>query len=285
MSLTTNTAQNTAHVTKTQPILTSSTPKWILRALYWEDVDAGIYRVNQVSDSIGVITDHKETDHVRGDSSNYNDNPTEHTLHPLQTIVKIPVRVMDLYNNPHNQLKEQIRLAIENLKELQELHLFTSETFGLLSVATKISNNNTLPTPDSLDSMMTSVWNQPMFYIMHPECFKKFSSECNKLGLNLETTNKFGCVFTTWRGVTILLSDKIPIDNNTTSILLLRTGKSNNGVIGLTQKISDNPTGSNISIHYKGVSDNAMVEYIITLYYGVAVLSPDAIVCLTNVSC
>ncbi|MEM1121414.1 MAG: cyclic nucleotide-binding domain-containing protein, partial [Bacteroidota bacterium] len=51
---------------------------------------------------------------------NYEENPREFPMSVAQAILKVDTRVAALYNNPLNQVEEQMRLMIEELKERQE---------------------------------------------------------------------------------------------------------------------------------------------------------------------
>ena len=62
----------------------------------------------------------------------YSARPREYPLSTVQTIVRVHTRVSDLYNDPHDQLEEQMRLTIEGIKERQEWELVNSQKFGLL---------------------------------------------------------------------------------------------------------------------------------------------------------
>ena len=61
-----------------------------------------------------------------------------------------PTRVSDLYSHPHDQIREQLRLAVEKVKERQEGELINNADYGLLSQATsgyRISTRKGAPTP------------------------------------------------------------------------------------------------------------------------------------------
>lgn len=282
-SLNVESARRLTTTTKTEPILTSATPRWLLKLLHWVDIEAGHYRVNRVTEPIGVIADHNIRDIVKSDNNSYDDSPPEYVLSPIQTVVQIPVRIADIQNSPYDQTDEQIRLGVENLKELQELHMITSPDIGLLSVAKNKINLDGPPTPDDMDNLLSLIWKDPTIYLLHPKALAKFGHECTKRGVCIGSTKLFGSVFTTWRGIPLIPSDKIPIIDNKSSIMLLRIGKKNNGIIGLTQKLSDNVHGHNITKHRKGITDNAMIEYLLTLYYSVSILNDDALGVLENV--
>ena len=67
----------------------------------------------------------------------YSATPREYPLSTVQTIVRVHTRVSDLYNDPYDQLEEQMRLTIEGIKERQEWELINSQKFGLLTRSTR----------------------------------------------------------------------------------------------------------------------------------------------------
>src|SRR5580704_7247887 len=56
----------------------------------------------------------------------------EYTLCAISVVLDVQTRVSDLYSNPFDQVKEQLRLAIENVKERQEGELLNNADYGLL---------------------------------------------------------------------------------------------------------------------------------------------------------
>ena len=48
-------------------------------------------------------------------------------------MLDVHTRVSDLYSSPHDQIKEQLRLTIETIKEQQESELINSPDYGLLA--------------------------------------------------------------------------------------------------------------------------------------------------------
>jgi hypothetical protein len=51
----------------------------------------------------------------------------------VSTVVDVHTRVSDLYSSPHDQIKEQLRLTIETIKEKQESELINNPDYGLLA--------------------------------------------------------------------------------------------------------------------------------------------------------
>ena len=47
----------------------------------------------------------------------YDQKPREYTLCAISTVLNVHTRVSDLYSNPYDQIREQLRLTIENVKE------------------------------------------------------------------------------------------------------------------------------------------------------------------------
>ncbi|OEV13683.1 Crp/Fnr family transcriptional regulator, partial [Streptomyces nanshensis] len=62
----------------------------------------------------------------------YELNPRQYELAVAQTVLRVHTRVADLYNDPMNQVQEQLRLTVEALRERQEHELVNSREFGLL---------------------------------------------------------------------------------------------------------------------------------------------------------
>ncbi len=128
-------ARQLANATKTVPQMSAITPRWLVHLLNWVPVEAGIYRVNKVKDGSAVEVACSDRDeHALPDTFvDYDDNPREYMLSAVNTVVDIHTRVSDLYSVPHNQIKEQLRLAIESVKERQESELINNKEYGLLA--------------------------------------------------------------------------------------------------------------------------------------------------------
>ncbi|MHC5731499.1 MAG: Crp/Fnr family transcriptional regulator, partial [Nostoc sp.] len=111
-----------------------------------------------------------------------------------------------------------------------------------------------------------------------------FGREANRLGLYPQSVDVNGVQVTSWRGVPIFPSNKIPITNNrTSSILLLRTGVEKQGVIGLHQTGIPDEYQPSLSVRFMGISEKAIISYLVTAYYSAAVLTPDALGILEDV--
>ena len=86
-----------------------------------------------------------------------------------------------------------------------------------------------------------------------------------------------------WRGVPILPCPVIPIsEHNTTSILVLRTGEDNQGVVGLHQTGIPDEYEPGLNVRFMGIDEKAVISYLVSAYFSAAVLVPDAIGMLEN---
>ncbi len=145
------------------------------------------------------------------------------------------------------------------------------------------------PTPDDLDNLLARVWKMPAFFVAHPRAIAAFGRECNARGLVLETVEMLGVAFVAWRGVPILPSDKLPITKSKdsadeiTSILLMRVGEQEQGVVGLHQAGIGDEHLQSLAVRFMGIDNNAVARYLVTCYFSVAVLVDDALGVLDNV--
>lgn len=284
-------ARRLSNTTKSIPMMDSITPRWLLAFLPWISTEAGVYRVNKViDDSNEGICHHNMGEHcIPQNYMNYDCNPKEYTLNIVQTILKINSQVSDIFNSPINQKQEQMRLAVEKMKEQQERQLVNNPEFGLLASvdpSMKISSRRGTPTPDDLDDLLAIVWKKPAFFLAHPQTIAAFTRECTRRGVPPATVNLFGSPFVTWRGVPMVPCDKMKIDSSgNTCILLMRVGEREQGVIGLHQPgLPGECQTPSLSVHFGGIDDMGIMSYIMTLYYGLAVLTDDALGMLENVN-
>lgn len=179
-----------------------------------------------------------------------------------------------------------MRLTIETVKERQEAELLTHPEYGLLTQVTDeqiISPLGAAPTPDDLDSLITKVWKTPSFFLAHPLAVAAFGREATWRGVPPATVTLFGAPFITWRGIPIIPSDKVPIDDGETSILLVRTGEDKQGVVGLFQPGLVGEQSPGLSVRFNGIDSHAIASYLVTQYSSLAVLADDALAVLRGV--
>ncbi|OBJ31842.1 MULTISPECIES: family 2A encapsulin nanocompartment shell protein [Mycolicibacter] len=284
-------ARQLANATKTVPQLATITPRWLLHLLNWVPVEAGIYRVNRVVNP-GQVAIHAEqgagsTEPLPQTFVDYETSPREYTLRSISTLLDVHTRVSDLYSSPHDQVAQQLRLTIETIKERQEYELVNNPEYGLLAQVTPEQTISTLtgpPTPDDLDSLITKVWKTPGFFLTHPLGVAAFGREATRRGVPPVVVNLFGAQFITWRGIPIVPSDKVPVEDSKTKILLVRTGEERQGVVGLFQPGLVGEQAPGLSVRFTGINRSAIASYLVTLYNSLAVLTDDALAVLDDVS-
>ncbi|GGW38215.1 family 2B encapsulin nanocompartment shell protein [Streptomyces caelestis] len=216
----------------------------------------------------------------------YEARPREYELSVAQTVLRIHTRVADLYNQPMNQTEQQLRLTVEALKERQEHELVNNRDFGLLhncEYDQRIQPHDGVPSPDDLDELLSRRRGTKLL-LAHPRAIAAFGRELNKRGLVPETIDMAGNRIPTWRGVPIFPCNKIPVTpERTTSIIAMRTGESDQGVIGLRASGIPDEIEPSLSVRFMGINEQAIIKYLVTAYYSAAVLVPDALGVLENV--
>jgi encapsulin shell SprI-like protein/cyclic nucleotide-binding protein len=216
----------------------------------------------------------------------YEAKPREYELSVAQTVLRIHSRVADLYNKPMNQTEHQLRLTVEALKERQEHELINNREFGLLNnceYEQRIQPHDGVPSPDDMDELLSRRRGTKLF-LAHPRAIAAFGRELNKRGLVPETIDMGGNRIPTWRGVPVFPCNKIPVtEARTTSIIAMRTGESDQGVIGLHATGIPDEIEPSLSVRFMGINEQAVINYLVTAYYSAAVLVPDALGILENV--
>lgn len=281
-------ARQLAIATRTVPQMVTISPRWLTKLLNWVPVESGVYRLNKVKDATAIEVDCSARDERTLPQTfvDYIENPREYNLAAVQTIVDVHTRVSDLYSKPYNQISEQLRLAIETIKERQESELINNREYGLLhSVAgsQRIRTRSGAPTPDDLDELISKVWKEPGFFLLHPQAVAAFGRECTRRGVPPPTASIFGSQFLTWRGIPLIPSDKLPIEDGRSKIILLRTGESRQGVVGLFQPGLQGEQSPGLSVRFMGINNKAIASYLVSLYCSLAVLVDDAIAVLDDV--
>ncbi|HQR57805.1 MAG TPA: family 2A encapsulin nanocompartment shell protein [Azonexus sp.] len=281
-------ARQLANATKTTAQLSTITPRWLVHLLQWLPVEAGIYRLNTVKNprDVRVACSQRDESKLPQTYVDYDEQPREYFLNAVTTILDVHTRISDLYSSPHDQIKEQLRLTIETIKERQEAELINNPDYGLLANVAdeqRISTLTGAPTPDDLDDLLTKVWKEPAFFLTHPLAIAAFGRECTRRGVPPPTVSLFGAQFVTWRGIPLVPSDKIAVDGGKTKILLLRVGERRQGVVGLFQPGLAGEQSPGLSVRFMGINRNAIASYLISLYCSLAVLVPDALAVLEDV--
>src|SRR6201996_4336925 len=281
-------ARQLANTTKPPPQLTAITPRWLVQLLGWVPVESGTYRVNKVKNDqeIEVACGSRDERTLPQTFVDYVENPREYTLSAISTIVDVHTRVSDLFRHPHDQIREQLRLTIEKVKERQESELINNADYGLLNNVDpgfKVGVRAGAPTPDDLDELLSIIWKEPAFFLAHPQAIAAFGRECTRRGVPPPTATIFGSPFLTWRGIPLIPTDKLKVEGGKTNILLMRTGERKQGVVGLFQPGLPGEQTPGLSIRFMGIDRSSMASYLVSLYCSAAVLTEDALGVLENV--
>lgn len=274
-------AKQLADVNKTEPIWENSTPRWLLQMLDKKGIENTSFRINKVNSINNVTVDGHEYESIVQDSVQLNHQPVEIDIVPIETLIKIPSKVYDIMNYPHNQMHQQLKLTIENLYEHQERYFINNSQTGLVAYCSqngKIKVYGTSITPDIMDELLTLVWIKPTFYLMHPSTLTDFCKSCNSRGLNTGSMELFGYQFVTWRGLPIITSDKIQYEKGKqTHVFLIRTGVSDSGVVQLYNMAPTKSGHAGIFTETSMTDNVGTVNTRVTLYTNIAVLSDDAV--------
>lgn len=295
-SLSAAAARNLATATVTVLQMQEITPRWLHKLLPWVDVDGGVFRVNRVrkdpetrvEDQAEVVTVDRGEPKLPTAFVDYDEEPREYHLSAIQTVLNTHTRVTDLYSNRIDQLREQVRLTVEAVKEREEWELINHPEFGLYNEVApqqRIKTRGGTPTPDDFDELLTLVWKKPAFFLAHPRAIGAFGREATRRGVPPPTVSIFGSPFITWRGVPLIPSDKLEVGaDGKTSILLLRVGEAQQGVVGLQKVGVAGEIEPGLSVRYMGTNENSVASHLITRYFSTAVLVEDAIARLDDVS-
>jgi len=190
----------------------------------------------------------------------------------------------------------QIGLAIDSLKERQESQIINNDDNGLLKNAADSQRiqprtASGAPTPDDLDELITKVWKEPSFFLAHPRAVAAFGREATKRGVPPVIVNLKGGSFLSWRGIPIIPTDKLFVDglknptslSGKTNILLVRTGEAKRGVVGLYQTGLPGEQSRGLSVRPRGIDDNGVASYLLSIYCSAAILADDAVAVLEDV--
>lgn len=280
-------ARQLSNTTKTPPLWRGASPRWLTQMIPWTPVEAGVYRLNQaLDDDFAVKCSPEQGEPLPVGFSNYESQPREYVLTSITTTVAVDTRISDLFRSPMDQVKEQLTLAVEKLKEKQESELLNNRAYGLIHNADpemRIKPRKGPPTPDDMDELISTVWKEPAFFLAHPRTIAAFGRECTRRGVPPATVSLFGASFLTWRGLPIVPCDKLPIKGNKSDILLMRVGERKRGVVGLFQPGIPGEVSPSLSVRMMGINQAGAAQYLISLYCSVAILTHDALGILEGV--
>ncbi len=243
---------------------------------------------------INIEAGHEGETELDGTYATYDEAPREYHLSLSQAIVRLHTRIADLYSYPIDQLREQLRLTIEGMKERQEWEIINNPDFGLLHNIDRdmrLRSSSGTPTPDAMDDLLSLVWKEPSFFLAHPRAIAAFGRECTRRGVPPPTIALFDSTLLTWRGIPLVPCDKLMVDGRRrsnsggglTSILLMRVGEARQGVVGLHKTGLAGEVMPSLTVRSMGINDRSVAEYLVSLYYSAAALTPDAIGVLEDV--
>ena len=296
-ALSAQSAYQLAEVEKINPQFLSITPRWLSRFLDWKPLSSGIFRLNRVKKDetlLDVLSSQENNENIPEGYIDYEPNPREYLLTSISSIIRMETRISDIYSNPYDQIKEQIRLGMESMKEKQESMILNSDDYGLLKnidPSQRIQPRYGYPTPDDLDELIVKVWKEPSFFLAHPAAIAAFGRECTRRGVPPVVVNLYGSPFITWRGIPIIPTDKLLVDGlkqpkgqkGKTNILLIRTGEKKQGVIGLYQAGLPGEQSRGLSVRFMGIDNQGIGLYLLSIYCSAAIMTEDAIAVLENV--
>jgi hypothetical protein len=281
-------ARQLSNTTKTPPQWRGATPRWLVQMIPWTPVEAGVYRVNQALDDKFALKCSPEVgEELPTGFSDYEQNPREYVLTSVSTTIQVDARIADLFRSPMDQTKEQLTLAVEKLKERQESEVLNNKNYGLLNNVDpdmRLKPRVGPPTPDDMDELIATVWKEPAFFVAHPRTIAAFGRECTRRGVPPATVNMFGSHFLTWRGLPLVPSDKMPIKNNKSDILLMRVGERKRGVVGLFQPGLPGEVSPSLTVKWMGINQRGASSYLLSVYCAVAALTHDAMGVLEGVT-
>ena len=229
---------------------------------------------------IELAAGHEGEPTLPGTFVDYELSPREYELSVAQTVLRIHTRVADLYNEPMNQTEQQLKLTIQALRERQEFEMVNNHDFGLLhncDLQQRIRARTGPPTPDDFDELI-SRRRGAQFLLAHPRTIAAFFRECTRAGVYPDNAVLMDSHVPSWRGIPLLACGKIPItDELTSSVIVMRTGEDNEGVIGLRQTGLPDEVEPGLSVRFMGINERAVISYLVTTYFSAAVLVPDAL--------
>lgn len=280
-------ARQLSNTTKTPPQWVGSTPRWLVQLLPWTPVEAGVYRVNRVVEAGWAVECSPDDQSLLPNALvDYEEKPREYVLSTVTTTIEVHTRISDLFRSPMDQVKEQLTVAVERIKEKQEDELINNGAYGLLNSvhdSMRVKPRGAAPTPDDLDELIARVWKEPSFFLAHPAAIAAFGRECTRRGVPPPTVTLFGAPMITWRGLPLVPCDKLHFAGKKTDILLIRTGEKKRGVIGLFQPGIPGEISPSLSVRFMGINQRGAAGYLISLYCSAAVLTEDAIGVLEGV--
>ena len=187
-----------------------------------------------------------------------------------------------------NQIEQQLRLTVEALRERQEHEMVNNREFGLLHNADlkqRIHTRTGPPTPDDLDELLQPAAQAPSSSSPTRRPIAAFGRECTRRGIYPASGRRRRArrAVLARRADAALQQDPDHARPAPRSILAMRTGEEDQGVIGLHQTGIPDEYEPSLSVRFMGINEQAIISYLVSAYYSAAVLVPDALGVLENV--
>ena len=201
-------------------------------------------------------------------------------------MLRVHTRVADLYNQPMNQIEQQLRLTVEALRERQE-----HETGQQPRVRPAAQRDRPAAHPHPVGAQPRTTWTNcshgaegPKLFLAHPRAIAAFGRECSKRGSTRSTVDCDGHQVPAWRGVPMLPVQQDPGHRRPHHLDPLHAhGREKQGVVGLHQTGIPDEYQPGLSVRFMGINEQAIISYLVSAYYSAAVLVPDALGILENV--
>ena len=285
-------ARQLANTTKTPPQWIGVTPRWLVSLLPWTPVEAGTYRVNKVKEGgekgIGIECSPSDGEELPAAFVDYEEQPREYTLSTVTTTIEVQTRISDLYRSPMDQVREQLGVLIEMVKERQENELVNNANYGLL--------NSVAPSMRVGDARRrarrptTSTSSSPRSGRSRPSSSRTRApsppSGASAPGAASRRPRSRSSARPSSPGAASRSSRRDKLEGrrrNKTNILLLRTGEKKRGVVGLFQPGIPGEVSPSLSVRLMGINQRGAASYLVSLYCSAAVLTDDALGVLENV--
>jgi hypothetical protein len=270
------------------PQFESLSPRWLCHLLDWVPVKSGVFRAHKIREgrAISFETHQQDWPEMPNAFIGYEKDPRTYNLRAVCTVLDVHTAETETCSRPHEIYNEHLHLAIETIIEKQESELINNKEFGLLhhvASSQRVSTRTGPPTPDDLDVLLSKVWKEPSFFLLHPDAIAAFSRECTRKGIVPSSISLFGAQFLIWRGVPLIPSDKVAVEGGKTKILLLRMGQKRRGVIGLHQPGLQDEKSPGLSARFMGMNERGIASFLVTFFFSLAILVDDAAAMLENV--
>ena len=282
-------ARQLANATKTVPQLETISPRWLAHLLHWVPVEAGIYRLNKVKHPEAVDVVCPQLRRVPAA-----DNLRRLRGEPARVLPQLGVTRCSTCTpasptstrSPHDQIKEQLRLTIETIKEHQESELINNPNYGLLANVRPAADPDAGRPADARRPRRADHQGvEGAGLLPGPSRSRSPRSAANAPGAACRRRRSACSARSSSPGAACRSSRRTRCrsENGKTKILLLRAGEARQGVVGLFQPGLAGEQSPGLSVRFMGIDRSAIASYLVSLYCSLAVLTDDALAVLDDV--